>query len=109
MKLLLSLLGLTMLGALALAGFAALVAYRQGWPMHPPAEVQVPQDATARRPLEILAAGTRVSMATAQHALERGARSEAMHALDAAMRAAAVGKEAAGCWCSSGCGPCWRR
>jgi hypothetical protein len=95
MKLLLSLLGLTALGAIVFAGFAALVEYRQGRPLHPSAEAQAPQGATEQRPLEVLTVGARVSTTTAQQALERGARSEAVHALDAAMRAAEVGTHAA--------------
>jgi hypothetical protein len=95
MKLFLSPLGLTALGAIVFAGFAGLVEYRQGRPLHPPAQAQASEGQTEAHPLEVLTVGARVSTTTAQHALERGARSEAVHALDAAMRAAAVGKHAA--------------
>jgi len=95
MKLMLSLVGLMALGVAAFVGLAALITYREGRPLHPPAEVQAPQDATARRPLEALTVGARMSTATARLSLERGARSEAVYALDAAVRAAEVGKHVA--------------
>jgi hypothetical protein len=91
MKLVQNVLGLTLLGAVAFAGFAALIVYREGRPIHPPPEVQQPQEKDAQRSLHTLMTGLHLSAATARLSFQHGKCSEAVHALDAAMRVAEVG------------------
>lgn len=78
------------IGIVAFAAMGAIIEYRHGMP--------APPERTAGQglsPAGALVAGTRVSLLRTVDALRTGKRSEAVHALDAAMRAAKVGEYAA--------------
>ena len=85
---------MSLLGAVFFAAMGALVDWRIGTPL-------VPQDVTATGesptgpPLAILHEGLRQSVTIAAQNLGWNRRSDAVHALDAATRAADVGKHAA--------------
>ena len=77
------------IGIAAFAAMGAIIEYRHGLP--------APPEHTAVRglsPAGAVAAGTRASLQRTLEGLETGKRSEAVHALDAAMRAAKVGEYA---------------
>ncbi|MGK7295647.1 MAG: hypothetical protein ACNS61_07470 [Candidatus Wenzhouxiangella sp. M2_3B_020] len=89
------LVAMTVLGIVVFIGLAWLVEWREGQRVHVPEEVEVPAQRELESPLATLVAGARVSTETAQVELQRGRRSPAVHALDAAVRAVDVAHHAA--------------
>ncbi len=87
-KITIALIGMFVLGALGFWALAALVQFRIGRPV---ATQQVA--ATAGNPLDILRQGARESIEMARIALQRGDKSKAAAALDAAKRATEVGRD----------------
>lgn len=79
------------LGLASLAAFALSVVWLDGVAVTVPEGTDVPEQVSADAPLAALTAGTARSAETARHLLDRGERSRATHALDAALRAAEVG------------------
>ncbi|MBQ0983993.1 hypothetical protein KBZ10_05535 [Streptomyces sp. F63] len=83
------------LGLASLAGFAWAVQWLDDQPVHVPAAAGAPPAVAPDRPTAALTAGTARAAAAARHGLATGERSEATHALDAALRAAEVGHASA--------------
>ena len=89
-KIAIALIGMFVLGGLGFWALAALVEFRIGRP------VVVQVAAAAGTPLDILRQGAQESIDTASTALQRGDKSKAAAALDAAKRATEVGRDAKG-------------
>ena len=89
-KIAIALIGMFVLGGLGFWALAALVEFRIGRP------VVVQVAAAAGNPLDILRQGAQESIDTASTALQRGDKSKAAAALDAAKRATEVGRDAKG-------------
>lgn len=80
------------IGAIGFAALAVLVEYRIGQPLRPLAAAQAPQSTASQDSLALLTTGTQFALETARSNFEQGRRSEAVTALDAAMRTAEVGE-----------------
>ncbi len=92
-KIAVHLVAMVVLGALAFAAFGFLVEWRQDQPVEVPASF--PRDAASQGPPSaVLAEGVGASAATSRQELDGGHRGKAMHALDAAVRGAVVGRAA---------------
>lgn len=89
-----SILLLWVMGIGAFVVFVLLVEAREGQPIHPPTEIAASGEMEGSA-LSVLTQGAYTAVRTVQHAWERGRRAEAMHTLDASMRALEVAKHAA--------------
>lgn len=98
MRTALAVLGMFVFGVAALAVPALLFELREGRPLQAPTrQPPSPPSGTGgapRSPLETLALGLREAVGVARQELAVGHRSQAMHALDAARRAAETGHQA---------------
>ncbi|EHR50749.1 hypothetical protein SacmaDRAFT_2506 [Saccharomonospora marina XMU15] len=82
-----------LLGLASIAGFTWAVEWLDGQPVRVAAAADPPPAVAARQPLAALTAGAARAAATARRDLASGQRSEASHAIDAALRATEVGLE----------------
>ncbi|HVY61689.1 MAG TPA: hypothetical protein VHF22_08550 [Planctomycetota bacterium] len=94
LKMVLNVAGMLALGLAAQGGFLALTEWRMTRPL-PETPLAAPEPAEAAGPVEALRAGLVGSLEAARSGLVEGRRSDAMHALDGARRAAEVGAYAA--------------